>query len=80
MPSGWCLKLASARRVVLSDRSGFNRWAAEGDAETFTKRINGGKNRLPDRFDQLARISLVLLGKRADNVLQFKWISASTSM
>nr|WP_246812618.1 hypothetical protein [Ensifer sp. ENS01] len=72
--------MASARRVVLSDRSGFNRWAAEGDAETFTKRINGGKNRLPDRFDQLARISLVLLGKRADNVLQFKWISASTSM
>lgn len=34
--------------------------------------MNGGRNRLPDRFDQLARISLVLLGKRADNVLQFQ--------
>jgi hypothetical protein len=53
-----------------------------GADESFcrTARVSTGKNRLPDRFDQLARISLVLLGKRADNVLQFKWISASTSM
>jgi hypothetical protein len=49
-----------------------NRWADEGDAETITKKINGGKNGLADRFDRLARISLVPLGYRADNVLQFK--------
>ncbi len=36
------------------------------------RRLTGGKKRLPDRFDQLARISLVLQGKRADNVLQFQ--------
>ncbi|WP_234827998.1 peptidoglycan-binding protein [Sinorhizobium meliloti] len=49
-----------------------NRWADEGDAETITKKINGGKNGLADRFDRLARISLVPLGYRADNVLQFQ--------
>nr|WP_234843232.1 peptidoglycan-binding protein [Sinorhizobium meliloti] len=49
-----------------------NRWADEGDAETITKKINDGKNGLAARFDRLARISLVLLGYRADNVLQFQ--------
>ncbi|WP_234836039.1 peptidoglycan-binding protein [Sinorhizobium meliloti] len=54
------------------DTRDLNRWADEGDAETITKKINGGKNGLADRFDRLARISLVLLGYRADNVLQFQ--------
>ncbi|PLU40881.1 chitinase, partial [Sinorhizobium medicae] len=39
---------------------------------TITKKINGGKNGLADWFDRLGRISLVLLGYRADNVLQFQ--------
>ncbi|MBD9635978.1 peptidoglycan-binding protein [Ensifer sp. ENS07] len=54
------------------DTRGLNRWADEGDAETITKKVNGGKNGLADRFDRLARISLVLLGYRADNVRQFQ--------
>ncbi|EHK73447.1 chitinase-like protein [Sinorhizobium meliloti CCNWSX0020] len=54
------------------DTRDLNRWADEGDAETITKKINGGKNGLADRFDRLARILLVLLGYRADNVLQFQ--------
>jgi putative chitinase len=54
------------------DTRGLNRWADEGDAETITKKINGGKNDLADRFDRLARISLVLLGYRPDNVRQFQ--------
>jgi putative chitinase len=54
------------------DTRGLNRWANQGDAETITKKINGGKNGLADRFDRLARVSLVLLGYRADNVLQFQ--------
>ncbi|RVK47164.1 glycoside hydrolase family 19 protein [Sinorhizobium meliloti] len=54
------------------DTRDLNRWADEGDAETITKKINGGKNGLADRFDRLARISLVLLGYRADKVLQFQ--------
>ncbi|MDX0543956.1 glycoside hydrolase family 19 protein [Sinorhizobium medicae] len=54
------------------DTRDLNRWADEGDAETITKKINGGKNGLADRYDRLARISLVLLGYRADNVLQFQ--------
>ena len=49
-----------------------NRWADEGDAETITKKINGGKNSLADRLDRLARMSLVLFEYRADNVLQFQ--------
>ncbi|WP_234896095.1 hypothetical protein [Sinorhizobium meliloti] len=41
------------------DTRDVNRWADEGDAETITKKVNGGKNGLADRFDRLARISLV---------------------
>nr|WP_234837936.1 glycoside hydrolase family 19 protein [Sinorhizobium medicae] len=48
-----------------------NRWADEGDAETITKKINGGKNGLADRLERLARMSLVLFEYRADNGLQF---------
>ncbi len=54
------------------DTRDLNRWADEGDAETITKKINGGKNGLADRFDRLARTPLVLLRYRADNVLQFQ--------
>lgn len=54
------------------DTRGLNRWADEGDAETITRKINGGKNGLADRFDRMARVSLVLLGYRPDNVRQFQ--------
>ncbi len=36
--------------------------AGPGDAETITKKVNGGKNGLADRLDRLARIALVPLG------------------
>lgn len=49
-----------------------NRWANEGDVETITKKINGGKNGLQDRINRLARVSLVLLGYKADNIRQFQ--------
>ncbi len=54
------------------DTRGLNRWADEGDAQTITKKIKGGKNGLADRFDRLSRVSLVILGYRADNVRQFR--------
>ena len=32
------------------DTRGLNRWASEGDAETITKKVNGGENGLADRL------------------------------
>lgn len=49
-----------------------NRWADQGDVETLTKKINGGKNGFADRIDRFARLALVVLGYRADNVRQFQ--------
>lgn len=49
-----------------------NRWADQGDVETITKKINGGKNGFADRIDRFARLALVVLGYRADNILQFQ--------
>lgn len=49
-----------------------NRWANEGDIETITRKINGGKNGLADRMDRYGRVALVLLGYRPDNVRQFQ--------
>ncbi|OMQ44970.1 chitinase [Ensifer sp. 1H6] len=49
-----------------------NRWADQGDVETITKKINGGKNGFADRIDRFARLALVVLGYRPDNVLQFQ--------
>ncbi|RVH75875.1 chitinase [Sinorhizobium meliloti] len=86
VPSGWprllrlrqgsgrgqCRSVERAGASVNWDIRDLNRWADEGDAETITKKINDGKNGLAARFDRLARISLVLLGYRADNVLQFQ--------
>lgn len=54
------------------DTNGLNRWADQGDIETVTRRVNGGKNGLADRIDYYGRIALVLLGYRADNVRQFQ--------
>ncbi|ATE84737.1 chitinase [Sinorhizobium sp. LM21] len=54
------------------EERGLNRWADQGDVETLTKKINGGKNGFADRVDRLARLSLVLLGYRPDNVMQFQ--------
>ncbi|KQY71362.1 chitinase [Ensifer sp. Root142] len=54
------------------DTRDLNKWADQGDIETITKRINGGKNGFADRIDRLGRLSLVVLGYRADNVLQFQ--------
>jgi putative chitinase len=61
------------------DTRGLNRWADEGDAETITKNINGGKNGLAGRFDRLARISLVLLGYPPTTFGSFRLISGLTS-
>lgn len=49
-----------------------NRWADQGDVETITKKINGGKNGFADRIDRFARLALVVLGYRPDNILQFQ--------
>lgn len=49
-----------------------NRWADQGDVETITKKINGGKNGFADRVDRFARLALVVLGYRPDNVRQFQ--------
>lgn len=49
-----------------------NKWANEGDIETITRKINGGKNGLADRMNRYGRVALVLLGYRPDNVLQFQ--------
>lgn len=49
-----------------------NQWADQGDIETLTKKINGGKNGFADRIDRYARLALVVLGYRADNVMQFQ--------
>lgn len=39
-----------------------NRWADQGDAETISRKINGGVNGLADRLDHVVRLSLVVLG------------------
>ncbi len=49
-----------------------NRWADQGDVETITKKINGGKNGFADRIDRFSRLALVVLGYRPDNILQFQ--------
>ncbi|UTV38120.1 peptidoglycan-binding protein [Ensifer adhaerens] len=49
-----------------------NKCADQGDVETLTKKINGGKSGFADRVDRLARLSLVVLGYRPDNVRQFQ--------
>ncbi|MEI3850030.1 MULTISPECIES: peptidoglycan-binding protein [unclassified Ensifer] len=49
-----------------------NRWADQGDVETITKKINGGKNGFADRVDRFARLALVVLGYRPDNIRQFQ--------
>ncbi len=49
-----------------------NKWANQGDIETVTQKINGGKNGFADRVTRYGRLSLVLLGYRPDNVLQFQ--------
>lgn len=49
-----------------------NKWANQGDIETITRKINGGKNGLADRMDRYGRVALVLLGYRPNNVRQFQ--------
>lgn len=44
------------------DSRKINTWADQGDIETITKKINGGKNGLADRIDRYGRVALVLLG------------------
>ncbi|PWE57675.1 chitinase [Metarhizobium album] len=54
------------------DTRKLNSWADQGDIETVTKRVNGGKNGLPDRIDYYGRAALVLLGYKADTVEAFQ--------
>lgn len=49
-----------------------NKWADQGDVETVTKKINGGKNGFADRVDRLGRVSLVLLGYGPADVRKFQ--------
>lgn len=49
-----------------------NKWADQGDVETITKKINGGKNGFADRVDRLGRVSLVLLGYGPAEVRKFQ--------
>lgn len=49
-----------------------NRWADQGDIETVTKKINGGKNGLEDRIRRYSRCALVLLGYGPDDVRKFQ--------
>jgi putative chitinase len=54
------------------DSRNINKYADLGDIESVTRKVNGGKNGLDDRIDYYGRISLILLGYRADNVRQFQ--------
>jgi len=54
------------------DTRSLNTWADQGDIETITRRVNGGKNGLADRMDYYGRVALVLLGYKPDNVRQFQ--------
>jgi putative chitinase len=49
-----------------------NKWANQGDIETVTRKINGGKNGFADRVTRYGRLALVLLGYKPTNVLQFQ--------
>lgn len=49
-----------------------NKWADQGDVETITKKINGGKNGFADRVDRLGRVSLVMLGYGPEEVRRFQ--------
>lgn len=49
-----------------------NTWADQGDIETVTKKVNGGKNGLADRMDYYARAALVLLGYQATDIEGFQ--------
>lgn len=49
-----------------------NKWADQGDIETITKKINGGKNGFDDRCKRYARVSLVLLGYKANALEAFQ--------
>lgn len=49
-----------------------NRYADQGDPETITVKINGGKNGLADRLELYSRTALVLLGYAPTAVTQFQ--------
>ncbi len=49
-----------------------NRYADQGDIETITTKINGGKNGFADRIDHLVRLSLVALGLTPGALKQFQ--------
>ncbi|MGM4909109.1 glycoside hydrolase family 19 protein [Rhizobium sp. 768_B6_N1_8] len=49
-----------------------NRWADQGDVETISTKINGGKNGLVDRIEHLVRLSLVALSLAPGALKQFQ--------
>ncbi|MBY5689332.1 glycoside hydrolase family 19 protein [Rhizobium leguminosarum] len=54
------------------DTRNLNRLADQGDIETITKKVNGGKNGFNDRVDHLVRLSLVVLGYAPHALEQFQ--------
>lgn len=49
-----------------------NRYADNGDIESITRKINGGKNGLEDRINHYVRIALVLLGYKPTELTRFQ--------
>lgn len=49
-----------------------NRYADQGDTETITLKVNGGKNGLADRLNWFTRIALVMLGYGPTDVVAFQ--------
>lgn len=54
------------------DSRGLNRYADQGDVETITVKINGGKNGLADRLNWYGRTALVMLGYGPTDVSKFQ--------
>ncbi len=54
------------------DSHNLNRFADQGDIETITTKINGGKNGLGDRIEHLARLTLVVLGFTPTQIREFQ--------
>lgn len=60
------------------DSRGLNRYADQGDVETISLKVNGGKNGLADRMAWYGRVALVMLGYGRDDVRAFQTAAGLT--